>query len=228
MAEHHGVPNFDQELADHVKDALLRSTESAGVEIRVAAHDGTVRLTGIVDVLSHRTVAEQVARQVPGVRRVENDITIANEEHVGDQELERELTGRLAHVPALRGVGCQVRHGRVELVGHVATGADEARAIQVAEGTPSVASVSSRLNVGVGTDEGEAGTSRHAGRLLDQMGLDAGSFQLYTAEGKLVIKGFVRNEAQKKQVIRMLERLDGVERVDATLVTDAELGGEVH
>lgn len=228
MADYQGLEDVDQELAGQVKDALLRSTESAGIDINVAARKGTVRLTGIVDVLSHRTAAETIARQVEGVRRIENDITVANEGHLEDKGLTEKLTERLTSVPALRSVGCRVQRGRVELVGHVATKADETRAMQLAEATPAVVSVSSRIKVGEGRSGDEAVASRHAERLLSQMGFDAGKFEVYADAGTLFVKGFVRDEAQRQQVVRMMQRLDGVSRVEATLVTDAEFGGEVH
>ncbi|OTA42274.1 MAG: hypothetical protein A6D92_00405 [Symbiobacterium thermophilum] len=68
----------DEQLAKQVKEALLAQTDSAGIDVQVSARDGTVRLHGVVDALSHKSAAEEIARRVPGVRRIDNDITVAN------------------------------------------------------------------------------------------------------------------------------------------------------
>lgn len=227
-SDRHDPIDHEQRLVQDVKDALLRGTESAGLDVRVASANGTIRLYGVVDVFSQKTAAEAIARRIPGVRHVENDITVANEGDFGDKRLLEVVTERLTSVPDLRDVGCRVHRGRVELVGHVATRGDEMRAVQVAGSTPSVAGVTSHLKIGEGQDEDEGMLSRVAERLLDQMGLDSGQFEVYADAGVLFVKGFVKDDFQRKQVIRMMERLDGVQKVEATLITHLETGGEIH
>jgi hyperosmotically inducible periplasmic protein len=226
-SDRHEPIDLDRLLAEAVKEALLRGTESAGLDIHVSSVDGTVRLWGIVDVLAQKTAAESIARRVPGVRGINNDITVATE-GVEDKELAEVLTEKLTRIPELRDVGCRVEKGRVALVGHVKTTGDAMRAVQVAEGTMAVAGVVSHIKIGEGEKEDDAAISRYALRLLDQMGLDHGQFQVYTDAGVLFIKGFVRDDAERQRVVRMMRRLEGVQRVDATLVTDDETGGVIH
>ena len=47
----------DEQLAKQVKEALLAQTDSAGIDVQVSARDGTVRLHGVVDALSHKSAA---------------------------------------------------------------------------------------------------------------------------------------------------------------------------
>jgi osmotically-inducible protein OsmY len=46
--------------------------------IDVQTHDGVVYLHGLVDTPFEQALAESVARQVPGVKRVENSIALSN------------------------------------------------------------------------------------------------------------------------------------------------------
>ncbi|KTD68909.1 MULTISPECIES: BON domain-containing protein [Legionella] len=63
-------------LSQAVQEALMRNDDLAIAHVRVQTRQDVVILTGYVKKIRQSDVAEQIARQVPGVRAVENNIII--------------------------------------------------------------------------------------------------------------------------------------------------------
>jgi hyperosmotically inducible periplasmic protein len=64
----------DARLEAEVRLALLEKLGSDGIDVKVDAIGGRVRLSGAVDKRSTQELAEEVARAVPGVQGVDNGI----------------------------------------------------------------------------------------------------------------------------------------------------------
>ncbi|MFZ5816366.1 MAG: BON domain-containing protein [Bacillota bacterium] len=226
MAEHQSVNqdrpepfNHDLHLMKEVKDALLTQTESAGIDIKVSAEDGWVRLHGVVDALSHKTAAEEIVRKIPGVRRIENDITVANEEVFSDKELVAAVTERITKFPEYRNIGARVHKGVVTLVGHAGSHGDVREAVRIAEQVPGVKEVKVlRVKVGEGEKEDDADVSRAAERLLDQMGYDHQLFEVYCDAGVLFVKGLVPTREDKSRIKTAMHKIPGVDKLEALLI----------
>ncbi|MEW8978547.1 MAG: BON domain-containing protein [Symbiobacterium sp.] len=223
--------NHDEHLVREIKDALLAQTDSAGIGIQVSAEDGKVRLTGVVDALSHKSAAEEIVRKIPGVRRIENDITVANEETLSDRDLEGAVAARLAEVPAYSRLGAKVVKGVVTLMGEVRTYDDLEAAARLAEQVPGVREVrSEQVKVGVGEEEDDADVSRTALRRLEEMGYDRDQFQVYCVDGVLHVKGIVATREDRTRIQTALRGLRGVARLEALLVSGDEMlqDDEIH
>lgn len=221
--------NHDQHLANEIKDALLRQTESAGIDIHVSAEDGAIRLSGVVDVLAHKTAAEEIVRKIPGVYHIDNDITVANEETATDKDLLTAVTNKLSTRPDTRGIGCRLNNGVVSLVGHAATYHDVETAVRMVEDMAGVREVKvERVKVGEGSKEDDADVSRAAERMLDQLGFDHSLFQVYCADGTLFVKGFVPTREDRSRVKKAMHTIPGVDKLEATLITEDQTAGEVH
>jgi len=67
----------DALLATAVHEALAKDRRVDAEQVRVEARDGAVRLLGEVDTNEERDAAGEVARRVSGVRRVDNELTVA-------------------------------------------------------------------------------------------------------------------------------------------------------
>jgi len=67
----------DELLATAVHEALAKDRRVDAQQVRVQAEGGTVRLLGEVDTNDERRAAEEVAERVHGVRRVENQLSVA-------------------------------------------------------------------------------------------------------------------------------------------------------
>lgn len=225
MAEQRGK---DRELVTVVKEALLRETESAGIDVQVSATEGGVRLSGVVDVLSHRRAAGEIAHRLLGRGRVENDITVANEEGVSDKALQERVTEALARHDRFRRLGAHVHRGVVTLMGRADRVETVDEAFRMAEGLAGVREVRVEdVHLGAGTEADEAAASAAALHLLEQMGYDPVAFQIYCWEGRLFVKGILPAGADPRQIEGALRRLPGVERVESTLVTADQIE-EIH
>lgn len=221
--------NNDRYLQQEVKSALMSGTESAGIDIKVMVEDGVVRLYGVVDALSHKTVADDIVRRIQGVTRVENDITIADEEHRTDKELREQITSKLAHRPEYRDMGVQITKGLVNLVGHAGSYEDVREAARMIEDHAGVVEVkTAKVKVGEGQKEDDADVTRAAAAMLKGMGYDVGQMTIYTDAGTLFIKGFVHTREDKSRIKTALHKIQGCDKVEALLVTDDQFGGEIH
>jgi hyperosmotically inducible periplasmic protein len=64
----------DRTITSQVRSALAANPETATPAIKVSTADGVVQLAGFVDSNDQRDTASGIARAVPGVRRVDNDL----------------------------------------------------------------------------------------------------------------------------------------------------------
>jgi hyperosmotically inducible periplasmic protein len=66
----------DATISTRVKARLVESKEVRGREVQVETHNGVVQLSGFVGSATEAKRAVEIARDVPGVRSVKNDIRI--------------------------------------------------------------------------------------------------------------------------------------------------------
>ncbi|HKZ73482.1 MAG TPA: BON domain-containing protein [Steroidobacteraceae bacterium] len=70
----------DAALTARVKAALLDDEQVAGTRFDVNVYQGKVTLSGVTDDPEEARRAEQIARQVPGVKGVDSNIRVAQAE----------------------------------------------------------------------------------------------------------------------------------------------------
>lgn len=66
----------DSVITAKVKTALLNSPKVSGLSIDVSTFRGEVQLSGFADTREERAEAGRLAKTVPGVRSVKNDIRV--------------------------------------------------------------------------------------------------------------------------------------------------------
>lgn len=66
----------DSVITAKVKTALLNSPKVSGLSIEVETFRGEVQLSGFADTKEEREEAAKLAKSVPGVRAVRNDIRV--------------------------------------------------------------------------------------------------------------------------------------------------------
>lgn len=112
--------------------------------IRVEARDGRVILDGVVPSTAMKRMAETLARSIPGVREVQNDL-------VSDPEIEAEFGLRLAADPDLSPPQARVLatsvQGDVTLAGWVPSEEARQRAEQIVRSIRGVRNVVNNLKV---------------------------------------------------------------------------------
>ncbi|MHB0868752.1 MAG: BON domain-containing protein [Chloroflexota bacterium] len=135
----------DEKLSLSVVNALWRSEPLRALDldsVQVVASGGTVVLRGLVASDAHRYAAEQLARGVPGVAAVIDEL-------VTDIDLERRVAMALASENATRKqrIAVRVAGGVASLYGAVPAAEAAERARAVALSVPGLVGVESKLQV---------------------------------------------------------------------------------
>lgn len=153
----------DLELHADLRERLAASKHFAGSEIQVSVKDRVVTLSGRTQTTVQKVGAEQLARSLPNVVNVVNQLTVANpgaaqveaagvnEQVSKDKELANQVSFALfierdnfLNVGAIK---AESRNGEVTLSGTVSSRAERALAERVARGVNGVSSVSNKLAV---------------------------------------------------------------------------------
>lgn len=135
----------DERLRREVQDALQRSEPIRALDMRtisVEAREGVVVMRGIVASETHRFVAEQLARRVPRVKEVVNELAT-------DEGLERSIGSALASRGLTRKhrIAVNVVGGVASLYGAVPSEEDAEAVRAAACAVQGVLGVESRLQV---------------------------------------------------------------------------------
>lgn len=128
-------PRPDDDVAVAVRDAFTYDPRVGATGPRVHVASGVVTLSGVVDNPASRRAAEEDARNVVGVRRVQNHLKVRPASVPEDEVLEKRVRQALAEDPYVErwGIEVQAVHGSVYLSGHVNGSFEKERAEKVAE-----------------------------------------------------------------------------------------------
>jgi len=136
------------------KMQLAADSRTPATEINVDSHNGVVTLFGLVPSKESKSAAARIAREVSGVKRVENrlevvpparhDLIQARDEDIR-QGVETSLNARDEQENA--GIAVEVQDGVVRLTGTVSTWQGNLSAIYLARSVTGVRSVRSELKV---------------------------------------------------------------------------------
>ncbi|HSF48185.1 MAG TPA: BON domain-containing protein, partial [Burkholderiales bacterium] len=66
----------DATITARVKSKLLADKEVSGLAVNVDTYKGTVQLNGFVNTAAEKAKAEQLAKSVEGVQKVDNNLTV--------------------------------------------------------------------------------------------------------------------------------------------------------
>lgn len=208
----------DTKTAGSVKAALELNRELADLPITTAAEgDGVVILQGRVPNEGAKATAGRLAEAVPGVRRVDNRISVdpglpssapadrTLGENLDDRALEAKIHLAFSLNRGLEGTDIAVRAYRREVVlsGTADSKTQRALAGEIAENVPEVVGVDNEIRL-----PGEARGAEAAGDRLDpasrvrralagNANLSPYRIEVLEGEGRLVLRGRVKTGAEK-------------------------------
>ena len=120
----------DSELQKAIENALILDPATDSYEVTVTVDKGVATLTGTVDSWQERRLCETVAKRVPGVVTVKNEITVIHKTDRPDREIEEEIKAILANDVRVDAklINVRVDSGKVTLAGVVGSLAEKNRA----------------------------------------------------------------------------------------------------
>ena len=145
----------DKSIDSRVKDALNDNPEYKFEGVNVTSFKGNVQLSGFVDTYAQKYTASSIAKQVQGVRDVENNITVKSSsesttgQNVDDKTLITRVDNALGNNPDYKfeEVNVVAFNGTVQLSGFVNTSDQKTKADEIAKQVPGVQNVVNNITV---------------------------------------------------------------------------------
>ena len=146
----------DAGITVKVKSSFLSNPGVGGLSIDVDTDKGVVTLNGMVDTSAERSLAENLAREVQGVREVVNSLQVRGASPGGsgntdftDAAITAAVKTALAFKKDVKAhnINVETRDGVVTLIGTVDSEAEKELAERTTLDTAGVRSVNNRLNV---------------------------------------------------------------------------------
>jgi osmotically-inducible protein OsmY len=227
QSAHPGAGDLDDLIVASAKNSYNFNTCLKGDRINVVSKRGAVTLTGRVQNDFHRALAEETLAGLPGVRRVNNQLSVLDPP--GRQEPNRALEGRVqAALQLNRELGplpiqVQARDGVVTLAGAVDTRLRKRKAEAYVKGLDGVVRVVNELQV-VGSAPSR---TRELQARIDDASISAQvklallfhratrslRTRVRTDRGTVTLEGVARNPQERDQATRIARRIEGVKAV---------------
>jgi hyperosmotically inducible protein len=145
----------DKSIKSRVTEALNDNPEYKFEVVNVTSFKGTVQLSGFVDTWAQKLNAAKIAKQVQGVRDVENDITVKSSsdsttgEYIDDKSLTSRVNSALGDNPEYKfeEVSVTTLKGTAQLSGFVNTAEQKAKAGNVVKQVQGVQNVVNNIIV---------------------------------------------------------------------------------
>ncbi len=142
----------DSMITGRVKARLLSDEFSSGLKIDVDTLEQVVTLTGVVRTAGERRIAGDIALATPGVRRVENLLTVGSKsagDRLDDTVILSRINTALMKEPGVKSlnIDVDVNQGHVTLTGIVTSSSERDRVVDIARTCPGTISVRDNLTI---------------------------------------------------------------------------------
>lgn len=228
----------DAELCGRVIQAIVRSGQVKSDDLHVMVENGVVTLYGTVATPYERHKAELLTRWVPGVRHVDNRLTVVLSHYVTDAERQSLVEMVLARHPLLgprvvgdhvkSKAGARINHGVVTLLGQVDSLAEAYAARETVEQVAGVREIVSALKIGPTGPAGEVGPPPDDIALLSAVnaailaaGVTIYRNQSYVHNGVVHLRGLVQDRRAMRRALAAAQRVPGLHGIRNELTIQA-------
>ncbi|MBL0741035.1 BON domain-containing protein [Chryseolinea lacunae] len=211
-------------MAEFQWDSNLRSVAS---QIGVAAKDGVITLSGLVDTYSKKIAAERAAQRVQGVRVVASDIEVKIPSSL--KKTDTEIAGAIRD--ALRWntlvdegkMAIKVEDGWVTMSGEVEWAFQRLSAEESIENLMGVKGVTNLIGLKTKRIDTQEIKREIAAAFHRSATVDSSAVKLDAQGSRLTLTGTVRSYAEKKEAERIAWSSPGVLTVDNRIGIDSEV-----
>ncbi len=214
----------DNRIESAARRSYVFKTYLKNESIRTDSRDGVVTLSGSVAEASHRALAESTVESLPGVTRVDNQLTIQKEspaEH-SDGWLATKVKGTLLFHRNVRGTktSVEVMDGVVILTGEALNLAQKDLTSEYASDVEGVKKVVNQMTVSRTPELSDTMPSEEIDdasitaqvrmSLMSRRSTSALKTQVSTSNGVVTVGGIARNAAEKSLVTKVVTDIHGV------------------
>jgi hyperosmotically inducible protein len=146
---------IDNRLREQLLNVINSDPNVGAYELRADVVEREAQLQGIVDTLAEKQRAEELARSIPGIEKVDSAVAVSTDGPITDKEVEFEVSEELEAHPGIRtaNIGAKSDKGTVTLAGTTDDPAEVDAAKEAASRARGVTKVISQVKIRSGTDK---------------------------------------------------------------------------
>ena len=139
----------DNQLKEQLQNALDSDLNLLSYGLGADVVEREAQISGVVDTLAEKKRAEELARRIPGITRVNAAIAVSADGPITDKDVEFEVSEELEAHPDVntKNIGAKVERGVVTLVGNTSDPAEVKAAREAASKARGVTEVHSQVKV---------------------------------------------------------------------------------
>lgn len=214
----------DQIIEERAKDILFRNMENGDMGIQIKINNGQALLTGIVDALSEKKYVETLIKDIPGIKKIDNSLTISTDGTIDDADIIDKITHLLKEDKTTRisGIGADVKHGIVTLVGKASTLNQIHKAFDLASTVMGVKEIISKVDFDIPHDipQDDASIVNAVEMAFAISGeVQADDIKTICHKGIVYLEGEVADSLEKQKASQWASTVFGVRKVTNNLTT---------
>ena len=217
----------DDRIESSAKKSYVYKTYLKDDAIKTDSKDGAVTLSGTVADSSHKSLAQDTVEGLPGVKSVDNQLTIKGETHAehSDGWLSTKVKTTLLFHRNVRATKTDVNvaDGIVTLTGEASSLAQKELTTEYAKDVEGVKEVKNEMTVAktpapptetIGEKIDDASiTAQVKSSLLSHRSTSALKTKVETTDGVVTVSGIAQNAAEKSLVTKLVNDIHGVKDV---------------
>jgi len=217
------APDDDKRIVSAAKQSYVYRTYLGDDHIKIESKDGAVTLTGEVASRSHKSMAADTVENLPGVKSVDNQLTVKAADEHSDGWIEVKVKSALLYRRSVSGskTTVSVKDGVVTLAGDASSLAEKELAAEYAKDIEGVKAVKNELKVSAAPPARTAGeviddasiTAQVKSALLTHRSTSAIKTKVKTRDGVVTVGGEAKNQAEIDLVTKLVNDVKGVKSV---------------
>jgi hyperosmotically inducible periplasmic protein len=225
----------DDRIASSARSSYIFTTYLKGDAIKIHADDGVVTLSGTVFEFSHKSMAEETVSSLPGVRSVNNQLSVTGSPNSANSDawVAERVRGTLLFHRSVSYVNTDVTvaDGKVTLRGKASSEAEKQLTAEYAKDVAGVKDVDNQMTVMKSSKKSHRSTGEKIDdasittqvrmTLLFHHGTDVFDTKVSTHKGVVTLSGTAKNQAEIDLATKRVDDIHGVKSVDNRMTIDA-------